>query len=274
MTDKDKNEIKRPSSLGDYRKMKESGEKIAVLTAYDFLMARILEECKIDMILVGDSVGMVYSGHDNTLPVTVDDMIYHARAVGRAVKRTPIVVDMPFLSYQVSEAEAIRNCGRVLKETSAVAVKIEGGEEMISIASALIRSSIPVMGHIGLTPQSIHKFGGYKLRGKNREQQEKLIKDANLLQEAGCFSIVLEMIPADLAFKISGNLQIPTIGIGAGPSCDGQVLVLPDMLGLNMGFEPKFLKKFGSLGEDARKAVTRYIEEVKSGVYPAKDQSY
>ena len=274
MTRKDKIEEKRPLSLGDYRRMKENGEKIAVLTAYDFLMARILEECRIDMILVGDSVGMVFSGYANTLPVTVDDMIYHARAVGRAVKKTPIVVDMPFLSFQVSEAEAIKNCGRVLKETNAMAVKLEGGEEMAPIVSALIRSSIPVMGHIGLTPQSIHKFGGYGLRGKSAEQQEKLIEDAGLLQEAGCFSIVLEMIPADLAFKISSNLRIPTIGIGAGPSCDGQVLVLPDMLGLNEGFEPRFLKKYAALGEETRRAVVRYIEEVKSVAYPAKDYSY
>jgi 3-methyl-2-oxobutanoate hydroxymethyltransferase len=274
MEEKDKLEDNRPRTLNDYRTMKEKGEKIVVLTAYDFLMARILEKCHVDMVLVGDSVGMVFAGHPNTLPVTVEDMIYHARAVGRGVENIPIVVDMPFLSFQVSVAEAIRNCGRVLKETSAMAVKLEGGAEIIPTIRALIEASIPVMGHIGLTPQSIHKFGGYKLRGRNSEQQQKLTQDANLLQDAGCFSIVLEMIPADLAFKISSNVQIPTIGIGAGPHCDGQVLVLPDMLGLNEGFEPKFLKKYAQLGEDACRAITRFVGEVKSGDYPAKDQSY
>jgi 3-methyl-2-oxobutanoate hydroxymethyltransferase len=274
MSKKDNKEKNRPLSLIDYRKMKEKGEKIVVLTAYDFLMARILESCRIDMILVGDSAGMVFSGYENTLPVTVEDMIYHGRAVCRAVEDTPVVVDMPFLSYQVSASEAIRNCGRVLKETDAMAIKVEGGEEIISTVTALIKASIPVMGHVGLTPQSIHKIGGYRLQGKDSEQREKLIRDVHLLEDAGCFAIVLEMIPSDLAFKISSDLQIPTIGIGAGPSCDGQVLVLPDMLGLNEGFEPKFLKKYASFGEETRKAVLKYIDEVKSGIYPSKKESY
>jgi 3-methyl-2-oxobutanoate hydroxymethyltransferase len=267
-------EHSRPESLNDYTSMKERGEKIVVLTAYDFLMARILEECRIDMILVGDSAGMVFSGHANTLPVTVDEMIYHARAVGRGATETPIVVDMPFLSYQVAIPDAIRNCGRVLKETSAMAVKLEGGEEIVSTVQALLAASIPVMGHIGLTPQSIHKFGGYRLRGRAPDQREKLIRDAHLLEDAGCFSIVLEMIPSDLASKISGDLRIPTIGIGAGPSCDGQVLVLPDLLGLNEGFRPRFLKTYASLAEETRGAVRRYIEEVRTGVYPSAEQSY
>ncbi len=274
MKEKEKVKRDRPLTLTDYGKMKERGEKIVVLTAYDFLMARILEECRIDMILVGDSAGMVFSGYENTLPVTVEDMIYHAGAVCRGVKDTPVVVDMPFLSYQVSAQEAIRNCGRVLKETNGKAVKVEGGEEIISTVSALIRASIPVMGHIGLTPQSIHKIGGYRLQGKDSGQQEKLMRDAHLLEDAGCFSIVLEMIPSDLAAKISSELRIPTIGIGAGPSCDGQVLVLPDMLGLNEGFEPRFLKKYAFLGKETRKAVSKYIEEVKSGAYPSKEESY
>jgi 3-methyl-2-oxobutanoate hydroxymethyltransferase len=269
-----KTESARPTTLNDYRAMKERGDKIVVLTAYDYLMARILESCQIDMILVGDSAGMVFSGYSNTLPVTVDDMIYHAKAVGRGAPETPIVVDMPFLSFQVSPEEAIRNCGKVLKETRAMAVKIEGGEEIAPTVKALIDASIPVMGHVGLTPQSIHKFGGYRLRGRNIDQQKKLIADAGILQDAGCFSIVLEMVPAELAFKITNNLQIPTIGIGAGPSCDGQVLVLPDMLGLNEGFEPKFLKKYASLGSEIRRAVGLYKGEVKSGAYPSEKESY
>jgi 3-methyl-2-oxobutanoate hydroxymethyltransferase len=274
MKREDDDKSMRPRSLVDYRRMKERGEKIAVLTAYDFLMARILESSGIDMVLVGDSVGMVFSGHSNTLPVTVDEMIYHARAVGRGIKDTPIIVDMPFMSFQVSSTEAVRNCGHVLKETRAMAVKIEGGEEIMPTVSALIRASIPVMGHIGLTPQSIHRFGGYGLQGRDPEQKEKLMRDAARLQEAGCFSIVLEMIPSELAGKITANLDIPTIGIGAGPSCDGQVLVLPDMLGLNEGFEPKFLKKYASLGQETRHAVRAFIEEVKSGMYPSDKESY
>ena len=206
--------------------------------------------------------------------MTVDEMIYHAKAVGRGAVGTPIVVDMPFLSFQVSVTEAIRNCGRVLKETRAMAVKIEGGADMIPTVEALLGASIPVMGHIGLTPQSIHKFGGYRLRGRSPDQRKQLIDDAALLQDAGCFSIVLEMVPADLALEITESLRIPTIGIGAGPSCDGQVLVLPDMLGLNEGFEPRFLKKYASLASEIREAVGKYREEVKSGLYPSERESY
>jgi 3-methyl-2-oxobutanoate hydroxymethyltransferase len=254
--------------------MKERGEKIAVLTAYDFLMARLLEACRIDLILVGDSAGMVVAGHENTLPVTVDEMIYHARAVGRGARETPIVVDMPFLSYQVTAEDAVRNAGRILKETTAMAVKLEGGEGVVPTIRALLDASIPVMGHIGLTPQSIHKFGGYRVRGRGADQREALIRDAHLLEEAGCFAIVLEMVPADVAAKISGDLRIPTVGIGAGPSCDGQVLVLPDLLGLNEGFRPRFLKTYAALADETRKAVRAYIDEVKSGDYPSAEQSY
>jgi len=265
---------KKPRSLSDYTRMKEKGEKIAVLTAYDYLMALILESSDVDMILVGDSVAMVFSGHSNTLPVTLDEMIYHAKAVCRGARETPVIVDMPFLSFQVSVEETVRNCGRVLKETNAMAVKIEGGEEIIPAISALNKASIPIIGHLGLTPQSIHKIGGYRIQGRSPEQRERLLKDAGLLQEAGCFSIVLEMIPSELAAEISGSLQIPTIGIGAGPSCDGQVLVLPDMLGLNEEFKPKFLKKYAKLGGEVRDSVSRYVQEVRSGEYPADDQSY
>lgn len=255
--------------------MKERGERIAVLTAYDYLMAGLVEEAGVDCVLVGDSLGQVFAGEDSTLPVTLDQMIYHARAVGRALRRALLVVDMPFLSYQVSVEEAIRNCGRVLQESGAQAVKLEGGHETVAeTIRRLVAAGIPVMGHLGLTPQSVHKLGGYRLVGRGAAERDALQEDARRLAGAGCFSIVLEMLPTGLAGTITQSVPIPTIGIGAGPECDGQVLVLPDMLGLNEGFSPGFLKRYGDLSAQVRDAVTRYVREVKEGVYPGPEHSY
>lgn len=254
--------------------MKKRGEKIAMLTAYDFLIAKLLDEAGIDVILVGDSLGNVFQGHETTLPVTVDDMIYHAKAVCRAVKRAMVVVDMPFLSYQASLEEAIKNCGRVLKETCAEGVKLEGGSEIIDVVYKLTSIGIPVMGHLGLTPQSIHKFGGYDVRGVDEKEAEKILNDAKELESAGAFSIVLEKIPSGLAKKITETISIPTIGIGAGPFCDGQVLVVYDMLGLFEEFKPKFVRRYAELSKIIRNAFENYISDVKSGKFPSESESY
>ncbi|CUU03595.1 ketopantoate hydroxymethyltransferase [Candidatus Kryptobacter tengchongensis] len=254
--------------------MKKRGEKIAMLTAYDFLIAKLLDEAGIDVILVGDSLGNVFQGHETTLPVTVDDMIYHAKAVCRAVKRAMVVVDMPFLSYQVSLEEAIKNCGRVLKETCAEGVKLEGGSEIIDVVYKLTSIGIPVMGHLGLTPQSIHKFGGYDVRGVDEKEAEKILNDAKELESAGAFSIVLEKIPSGLAKKITETISIPTIGIGAGPFCDGQVLVVYDMLGLFEEFKPKFVRRYAEISKIIRNAFENYISDVKSGKFPSESESY
>jgi 3-methyl-2-oxobutanoate hydroxymethyltransferase len=255
--------------------MKQRGERIAVLTAYDYLMAGLLDESGIDCVLVGDSVGQVVAGEDSTLPVTLEQMIYHGKAVARGLKRALLVVDMPFLTYQVSAEEAVRNCGRVLQQTGAQAVKLEGGhEEMARTVRKLVDSGIPVMGHLGLTPQSVHKLGGYRLVGRADTEHELLLADAERLVDAGCFSLVLEMLPRGLAAEVTKSIPIPTIGIGAGPDCDGQVLVLPDMLGLNEGFSPGFLKRYGELAVQVRAAVKSYIKEVKDGEYPGPEHSY
>ncbi len=255
--------------------MKGRGERIAVLTAYDYLMAGLVDEAGVDCVLVGDSLGQVFAGEDSTLPVTLDQMIYHARAVRRALRRALLVVDMPFLTYQVSAAEAIRNCGRVLQETGAQAVKLEGGNEAVAeTAGRVVAAGIPVMGHLGLTPQSVHQLGGYRLVGREGAERDGVLSDARRLAGAGCFSIVLEMLPTGLAGEITRSVPVPTIGIGAGPECDGQVLVLPDMLGLNEGFSPGFLKRYGELAAQVRAAVSRYVQEVKEGVYPGPEHSY
>jgi len=255
--------------------MKQRGERIAVLTAYDYLMARLVEEAGVDCVLVGDSLGQVFAGEDSTLPVTLDQMIYHAQAVRRGLRRALLIVDMPFLTYQISAEEAVRNCGRVLQETGAQAVKLEGGhEEAARTIRKLVGSGIPVMGHLGLTPQSVHKLGGYRLVGKQEAEREALLADAQRLVEAGCFSIVLEMLPRGLAGEITRAVPVPTIGIGAGPECDGQVLVLPDMLGLNEGFNPGFLKRYADLATGVREAVKGYVREVKAGSYPGPEHSY
>ncbi|UCC74823.1 MAG: 3-methyl-2-oxobutanoate hydroxymethyltransferase [Gemmatimonadota bacterium] len=255
--------------------MKQRGERIAMLTAYDYLMAGLVDEAGVDCVLVGDSLGQVVAGEDSTLPVTLDQMIYHAKAVHRGLERALLVVDMPFLTYQISAEEAIRNCGRVLQETGAQAVKLEGGHaEIARTIRRLVDSGIPVMGHLGLTPQSVHKLGGYRLVGRAEDEQQRLLADAARLVDAGCFSIVLEMLPRGLAGTITRSVPIPTIGIGAGPECDGQVLVLPDMLGLNEGFSPGFLKRYAGLATSVREAVGAYVRDVKEGNYPGPEHSY
>lgn len=253
---------------------KKVGKKFVALTAYDALFGRLVDEGGMDVILVGDSVNQVIAGDTSTLPATVDQMIYHAKMVRRGVKRALLVVDMPFLSYQISPEDALRNCGRVMKETGANAVKIEGGQAMTPAVTALVNAGIPVMGHIGLTPQSVHALGGYRVQGRTDEAAERLVKDAKALEDAGCFAVVLELVPAPLSQRISKSLEIPTLGIGAGPHCDGQVLVLPDMLGLNDRFKPKFLKKYAELADEVRRAVSAFGEEVRSGKYPDEGHSF
>ncbi len=255
--------------------MKAKGERIAVLTAYDFLMAGLIDEAGIDCVLVGDSLGQVFAGENSTLPVTLEQMIYHTRAVRRAVKRALLVIDMPFLTYQVTPEEAIRNCGRAIQETGAQAVKLEGGNpDMGRTIRRVVDAGIPVMGHLGLTPQSVHAIGGYRVVGRESSERDALTTAAQRLVDAGCFSMVLEMVPQKVAGEISREIPVPTIGIGAGPECDGQVLVLPDMLGLNEGFEPGFLKRYARLAAAVREAVADYSREVKEGRYPGPEHSY
>jgi 3-methyl-2-oxobutanoate hydroxymethyltransferase len=262
--------MKSQITLTSLYKMKEKGEKIAVLTAYDYPFATMADESGIHIILVGDSLGNVVQGHTTTLPVTMDEMIYHTRIVSRAVKHAMIVGDMPFMSYQASIKDAIYNAGRFLKEAGAGAVKLEGGASVSELIKAISDASIPVQAHIGLTPQSVHKMGGFKVQ----RDEDRLMEDAIKVEEAGAFSVVLEGIPADISKKITDNLKIPTIGIGAGPDCDGQVLVLHDLLGLNMRHLPKFVKQYANLGEDARTGMKKYIEEVQKGVFPSKEHCY
>ena len=254
--------------------LKKAGTKIVAVTAYDALFGRLVDQSGVDIVLVGDSVNQVIAGESSTLSATVDQMIYHARMVRRGVEHALLVVDMPFLSYQVSIEDALRNCGRVMKETGAQAVKIEGGVAMAKTVRALVDVGIPVMGHIGLTPQSVHALGGYKVQGKTDETARRLDADAAALEEAGCFAIVLELVPAPVAARISKALAIPTIGIGAGASCDGQVLVLPDLLGLNDAFAPKFLKKYAELAAEVRRAVKAFGDEVRTGKYPDDGHSF
>jgi len=266
--------MQKKKSILDIQKLKVDGEKISVLTCYDYPTARILDGCGIDMLLVGDSVGVVVAGHDNTLPVSVDEMVYHTRAVMRAEPKALVVVDMPFLSYQVSIDEARRNAGLLVKEGGAAAVKLEGGENVAATIRAIVDMDIPVMAHIGLTPQSIHRMGGYRVQGKKEEQAEKLLADARAVEEAGAFAVVLEGIPQKLARRITAELTIPTIGIGAGPQCDGQVLVIHDILGLCEKYSPKFVKKYADVKAVMTDAVTRYIGEVKGGEFPGEEHSF
>jgi 3-methyl-2-oxobutanoate hydroxymethyltransferase len=254
--------------------MKKSGEKIAMLTAYDYLVARYLDEVGIDIILVGDSLGNVVQGHETTLSVTVEDMIYHAKAVKRAVRNALIVVDMPFMSYQTSVDDAVRNCGRVMKEVGVGAVKLEGGSYIAEIVRHLVKIGIPVMGHLGLTPQAINKFGTYEVRAQEKPEASQLLRDAKVLAEAGVFSIVLEKIPASLARRVTAAVPVPTIGIGAGPSCDGQVLVVYDMLGLTEDFKPRFVRRYAELAGELRGAFRQYIGDVKSEKFPSSKESY
>lgn len=260
-------------TLREIARKKREGEKLVVVTAYDVLFARVVDAAGVDIVLVGDSVGNVVAGFDSTLPVKLDQMIYHGAAVRRGIKHALLVVDMPFLSYQASVERAILNSGRVLQETLADAVKVEGGSpEMVNTVSALTRTGIPVMAHLGFTPQSVRTLG-MRIQGREHGDADRLVEEAKALESAGAFSIVLELLPSDVAERITSAVTIPTIGIGAGPHCNGQVLVLPDLLGLNDGFAPKFLKKYANIAETAREAVSKYAEEVRSGVYPDTEHS-
>lgn len=254
--------------------MKEQGEKIAMLTAYDFSSARIIDGAGIDVILVGDSASNVMAGHETTLPITLDQMIYHAQSVVRGVKRCLVVVDLPFGAYQGNSKEALNSAIRIMKETGAHSVKLEGGEEVLESIKRIISAGVPVMGHLGLTPQSIYKFGTYQVRAREEAEAEQLRKDALLLQEAGCFAVVLEKIPARLAGEVSASLSIPTIGIGAGAECDGQVLVMHDMLGINHEFKPRFLRQYADLHGIMGDAVQHYIADVKSRGFPNEKEQY
>jgi 3-methyl-2-oxobutanoate hydroxymethyltransferase len=258
----------------DLKEMKERGEKITMLTAYDYPTARILDGCGIEVLLIGDSVGNAMMGLENTLPVTVDEMIYHTRAVVRGRKRALVVADMPFMSYQVSVEQAKREAGRMIKEGGAEAVKLEGGEVMEDVVKAICDIDIPVMGHIGLTPQSVHRMGGYKVQGREERQRKKLLADARAVEHAGAFCVVLEAVPATLAAEITQALHIPTIGIGAGVNCDGQVLVIHDLLGISGAFRPKFVKQYANLEVAITKAVTTYLSEVKKKRFPSAKHSF
>src|SRR5215831_5495338 len=266
-------EIKRVTTH-TLQSMKERGEKISMLTAYDFSMARIFDDAGIDVLLVGDSASNVMAGHETTLPITLDQMIYHASSVIRGVDRCLVVVDLPFGSYQSNSDIALASAVRIMKETGGHAIKMEGGEEVVESVKRIISAGVPVMGHLGLTPQSIYKFGTYNVRAKEEEEANKLRNDAKLLEEAGCFGIVLEKIPAELAKEVTASLSIPTIGIGAGKYCDGQVLVMHDMLGINTEFKPRFLRQYLNIYEQVIKAVKKYVDDVKQKDFPNDREQY
>jgi 3-methyl-2-oxobutanoate hydroxymethyltransferase len=250
------------------QKMKDAGERISMLTCYDATFARLFDQAGLEVLLVGDSLGMVIQGNPHTLPVTLGEMIYHCRAVSRATKRAHVVGDMPFGSYQVSTEEAVRNAMRLVAEGGAESVKLEGGADFAPVVEAIVRASVPVMGHLGLTPQSFHKLGGYVVQGRGAQKAKRLVQDAVALEKAGCYAIVLEAIPAELAAEVTAKVSIPTIGIGAGAACSGQVLVCYDMLGLDPEFQPRFVKRFAELGQAAKDAAARYVEEVRQGSFP------
>ena len=266
-------EVKRITT-NTLQEMKQRGEKISMLTAYDFSMATIVEDAGIDVMLVGDSASNVMAGHETTLPITLDQMIYHASSVVRAAKKALVVVDLPFGSYQGNSKEALNSAIRIMKEAGAHAVKMEGGTEIAESVTRILAAGIPVMGHLGLTPQSIYKFGTYTVRAKEETEALKLKSDALALQELGCFSVVLEKIPAKLAQEVTESLSIPTIGIGAGGNCDGQVLVIHDMLGMNKGFKPRFLRQYANLFDEMNRAVKAYIKDVKSKDFPGEKEQY
>ena len=256
------------------KEMKDRGEKIAMLTSYDYSMAKIVDAAGVDVILVGDSAANVMAGYETTVPITLDAMIYHARSVVRAVERALVVVDLPFGTYQGNSKMALDSAIRIMKETEADAVKLEGGEEILESVERILTAGIPIMGHLGLTPQSIHKFGTYTVRAREEAEAEKLVRDARLLEEAGCFAVVLEKIPAALAARVTAEIPTPTIGIGAGGGCDGQVLVIHDMLGINKGFSPRFLRRYADLHTVMTDAVGRYVADVKSQDFPNEQEQY
>ena len=265
-------------TVHELRRMKDAGEKIAVVTAYDATAARLVDAAGVDVVLVGDSLGMVVQGHDSTLPVTLEQMIYHSAAVRRGLARSGgrahLVGDLPFGSYQASADEAVKSAMRLAAEGAVEAVKLEGGQEYVDVIRRIVRAGVPVMGHIGLTPQSVHRMGGYVVQGKDSEKAQQLLRDARALELAGCYAVVLECIPAELARIITSQLRVPTIGIGAGPHCDGQVLVVNDLIGLDAGFTPKFVKRFAEIGEAISGAVGAYVGEVKARQFPADEHSF
>lgn len=261
-------------SLATVRSKRTAGERIVMVTAADFSLARIVDEAGVDIVLVGDSLGTVALGFESTLPVTMDEMLVFTRAVSRGVRRALVVADMPFLSYQVSAEEARRNAGRFLKEGGAAAVKIEGGAELADTVASIVAMGVPVIGHVGLTPQSVHALGGYRVQGRDQERAGAILEGARALQEAGAFAVVLEGVPRTLAARVTATLTIPTIGIGAGPECGGQVLVLHDLLGLWGGHKPKFAKRYAACGEEAGRAVRQFCAEVRGGLFPDEEHSY
>jgi 3-methyl-2-oxobutanoate hydroxymethyltransferase len=263
-----------PITVRDVRAYKERGERFAMLTAYDAHSARLLDEAGIPLILVGDTLGMVMLGHPTTLPVTMDDMIHHTSAVVRGRSDALVIGDMPFMSYQGSTEEGIRNAGRFLKEAGAGAVKLEGGDRVVDLVARLTDSGIPVMGHLGLTPQSVNQFGGYRVQGRSEEAAHRILADAKALQSAGIFALVLEAVPSQVAREVTRSLEVPTIGIGAGPDCDGQVLVWHDFLGITDGKLPRFVKRYAQLGDEIKSAAREFRREVAEGVYPAPEHSY
>jgi 3-methyl-2-oxobutanoate hydroxymethyltransferase len=263
-----------PVTVRDVRAFKERGEKFAMLTAYDAPSARLVDEAGIPLILVGDSLGMVVLGYPTTIPVTMEDMLHHTAAVVRGAENAMVVGDMPFMSYQGSTADGIRNAGRFLKEAAAHAVKLEGGGRVLDLVARLTDAGVPVMGHLGLTPQSVNQFGGYRVQGRDHEQAARILQDAKDLEASGVFSIVLEAVPSDLARDVTESVAVPTIGIGAGPHCDGQVLVFHDLLGLSAGRLPRFVKRYADVGDDIRAATRRFADDVAKGVYPAPEHTY
>ena len=266
--------MKNQVTIHTLKKLKTAGQKICMVTAYDATFARLFDEAGADVLLVGDSLGMVVQGHDSTLPVTMDQMVYHSRAVTRGTKRAHVVGDMPFMSYQNSVDQAVANAGRLVAEGGVGSVKLEGGAEFSDVVTRIVRASIPVMGHLGLTPQSIHKMGGYVVQGRDEDTARKLLDDAVALEQAGCYALVLEGVPLELAKTITSRLTIPTIGIGAGKHCDGQVLVCYDLLGLNPHFKPKFVKHYAMLSNDVNAASKAFFDEVRAGTFPDEDHSF
>jgi len=264
----------RRKTVLDLQKMKAENNKIAMITAYDATMAKLVDAAGVDMVLVGDSVGMVVQGLEDTLSVTLDDMVYHGRCVSRGLKNAHLTVDLPFMSYQISPEQALESAGRLVQEGKAQSVKLEGGERSAPAIEKIVNAGIPVVGHIGLTPQSVHTLGGWRVQGRGDAAAEQLIQDAMAIQDAGAFAVVLEMVPAELASEVTAALRIPTIGIGAGVDCDGQVLVCNDLLGFDLGFSPKFLKRYAELQNPIGEAVARYVEEVRNGAFPSSEHSF
>lgn len=265
---------RRSFTVNDFKTSKENKTKITMITCYDHAFARIIEQTSMDTILVGDSVANTFAGYDNTIPVTVEQMIYHTEVVRRGAPSKFLVIDMPFMSYHISVEDSLRNAGNMMKKTGANAVKLEGGREFRAVVEAMVTASIPVVGHLGLTPQSVHKFGGYSVQGREEDKRKRIIEDALILQDAGACALVLEKVPESLAKEISEKLTIPTIGIGAGRYCDGQVLVINDVLGIDETFQPKFVKKYVNLHEQVKTALEAYDSEVKSGAFPAQGNVY